>query len=286
MTPPRLTDRNALALHRARARRLGLLAAAELHRAVQSELKDRLSEVNRTFTKPLVITSFPELWRDFLPNIEVFLDETVLPLAPAAYDLAIHALALHWADDPLGQLIQARRALKPDGLFLAVFPGGRTLQELRAALARAEAEVTKGLSPRVLPMADVRDAGALAQRAGFAMPVADVQAQPVAWTSAAQLLADLRGAGETNALAERRRRPMPRAVWTRALDIWKTEGKRQAGAPDAPLHTTIEMIWITGWAPGPGQPQPLRRGSAKMRLTDALGTVEHRLSDDKSSRRS
>jgi SAM-dependent methyltransferase len=280
MTPPRLTDRAALAAHRARAQARGNGAAAALHGAVQDELRLRLSEVNRSFTAPAVVTGFPALWEGALPGARVVPDDELLDLEPGAHDLVVHALALHWADDPLGQIIQCARALCPDGLFLAVFPGGRTLQELRAALARAEVALTGGLSPRVLPMAELREAGSLLQRAGLALPVADVQAQPLAWRSPAALLADLRGTGETNALAARLRRPMGRALWAAALAEWAAE-RGEGGL----LHATLELIWLTGWAPGPGQPQPLRPGSATVRLADALGTAEHPLPDRAAPRR-
>jgi SAM-dependent methyltransferase len=274
MTPPRLTDRAALAAHRTRALRRGNGAAAQLHGAVQDEVQLRLAEVNRTFTAPAVVTGFPSLWADALPGARLVPDAEVLGLDAGAHDLVVHALALHWADDPLGQIIQCARALRPDGLFLAVFPGGRSLHELRAALATAEAGLTGGLSPRVLPMAEVRDAGALLQRAGLALPVADVQTQPLAWRDPAGLVADLRGAGETNALAARLRRPMGRALWAAALAAW-AEGFGQDGLWPA----TLDLIWLTGWAPGPGQPQPLRPGSAAQRLADALGATETPLPD-------
>jgi SAM-dependent methyltransferase len=274
MTPPRLTDRAALAAHRIRALRQGNGAAAALHEAVAAELQSRLAEVNRTFTSPAVVSGFPGLWAGAVAGARRVADAEVLDLEPGAHDLVVHALALHWADDPLGQIIQCARALRPDGLFVAVFAGGRTLAELRAALATAEAGLTGGLSPRVLPMADLRDAGALLQRAGLALPVADLQAQPMAWRDPAGLVADLRGAGETNALAGRLRRPMPRALWAATLAEWD----RMRG-PDGLWPATVELIWLTGWAPGPGQPRALRPGSAAARLAEALGTAETPLPD-------
>ena len=156
----------------------------------------------------------------------------------------------------------------------AVFPGGRTLAELRAALATAEAGLTGGLSPRVLPMADLRDAGALLQRGGLALPVADLQVQRLAWRDPRGLVADLRGTGEGNALAGRLRRPMPRALWAAALAAWD-----RLRGPDGLWPATLELVWLTGWAPGPGQPQPLRPGSAAARLAEALGTAETPLPD-------
>lgn len=274
MTPPRLTDRAALAARRARALKRGGEALGALHGAVRDELHTRLAEVNRTFTRPAVVTGHPDLWADALPGARVVPDDEVLALEPGAHDLVVHAMALHWADDPLGQIIQCARALQPDGLFVAAFPGGRTLHELRAALATAEAGLTGGLSPRVLPMADLRDAGALLQRAGLALPVADVQTQPLAWRDPMGLVADLRACGETNAMAARLRRPMGRALWAAALAEWAA-----AFGQDGLWPATLDLVWLTGWAPADSQPKPLRPGSAAMRLALALGTAETPLPD-------
>jgi SAM-dependent methyltransferase len=274
MTPPRLTDRAALAAHRARALKRGGEALGALHGAVRDELHSRLAEVNRTFTQPAVVTGHPALWAEALPGARLVDDTEVLALEPGAHDLVVHAMALHWADDPLGQIIQCTRALRPDGLFVAVFPGGRTLHELRAALATAEAGLTGGLSPRVLPMADLRDAGALLQRAGLALPVADIQTQPLAWRDPARLLSDLRDCGETNAMAARLRRPLGRALWAATLAAWE-----QGFGQDGLWPATLDLVWLTGWAPADSQPRPLLPGSAAMRLAEALGTSESPLPD-------
>lgn len=161
----RLTDRPALLAHRARAQSAGF--AAFLHDVARDEIEERLEEVKRTFTAPAIVTGHPALWADLLPGAPVVPDDEVLALDPGAHDLVIHAMGLHWADDPLGQLIQARRALRPDGLLLAVAFGGTTLSELRTVLAEAETTVTGGLSPRVAPMAEIRDLGGLLQRPGW-----------------------------------------------------------------------------------------------------------------------
>jgi SAM-dependent methyltransferase len=200
----------------------------------------------------------------------------VLPLAQGTHDLVIHALSLHWANDPLGQLIQCRRALKPDGLFLAVMFGGQTLQELRASLAEAESLVTGGLSPRVLPMAEIRDLGALMQRAGFALPVADSVTQTVHYTDLPALMADLRAMGETSALAARPRHFTRRDILTKAEAIYRANFP----APDGRITATFEVIFLTGWAPHESQQQPLRPGSAKARLADALRVPEQPLNSD------
>lgn len=266
--PPRLTDAAALARNRARAAQ-GPGDALILHDIADSALKERLALVNRTFRAPAVVTGHPGRWAGVLPGAGLVGDAAMLDLAPGAHDLVIHAMALHWADDPVGQLVQCRRALVPDGLFLAVFPGGETLAELRTALAEAESEVMGGLSPRVAPMADLRDAGGLLQRAGFALPVADVERVQLSYTDAFALMRDLRAMGEANALVARHRAPVPRRLFSRASEIYAAG----FADPDNPgrVRATFDLIWLTGWAPGPGQPQPLRPGSARTSLADALG---------------
>lgn len=179
-------------------------------------------------------------------------------------------MALHWANDPVGQLIQARRALRPDGLLLCVTFGGRTLSELRAAMAEAEASVTGGLSPRVLPMGEIRDLGALLQRAGFALPVADNLTQHVDYESPLSLFRDLRAMGETNALADRHRKPMSRKLLEEAFRVYATAFPAGSGR----IRATFELVFLTGWAPAATQQTPLRPGSARVRLAEALGTHE------------
>ena len=269
--PPALTDRTALTAHRARACRLpGHADALFLHRAALADLQERLIEVNRTFTSPALVTGFPEVWREFAPDGLLVADTEALALSPGAHDLVIHAMGLHWADDPLGQLVQCRHALRPDGLFIAVLPGGRTLHELRTSLAEGEALVTGGLSPRVLPMAEIRDLGSLMQRAGFALPVADSFTQTVHYSSFTSLCADLRAMGETNALAARLRRFRARAIFAAAEAAYRTS----FATPDDRLQATFDLVFLTGWAPHDSQQQPLRPGSARSRLADALGVAE------------
>jgi SAM-dependent methyltransferase len=264
---PLLTDRVALARHRARADAMILQDEAII------EVQERLNGVNRRFTAPAVVTGFPGLWAKAMPGAMLVDDDDVLALTPGAHDLVIHGLALHWANDPVGQLVQCRRALQPDGLFIGVMFGGQTLQELRAVLAMAEAEVTGGLSPRVLPMGEIRDLGGLLQRAGFALPVADSFTRRVIYRDAWHLMHDLRAMGEGNALAARLRRPTRRAVLTRAAALY---GERH-GLTDGRIPATFDFICLTGWAPSDSQPKPLRPGSAAQRLADALGTPEAKL---------
>lgn len=261
--PPILTDRTALARHRARA------TAFFLREAVIAEVQERLIEVNRTFTAPTVVTPFPALWSGVLPGARFVPDADRLDLTPEAHDLVIHDLCLHWADDLVGQLVQCRHALRPDGLFLGTLFGGQTLHELRAALAEAETAATGGLSPRVAPMAEIRDLGGLLQRAGYAMPVADARPFDVSYASALHLMRDLRAMGEGNALAARLRRPTARAVIAGAAVLYADHFGR-----DGRIPATFEVVTLTGWAPAPDQPQPLRPGSASHRLADALRVPE------------
>ncbi len=271
-----LTDRAALIRHRERARsRPGHAEALFLHHLALSDLQERLSEVNRRFTAPAVVTGFHEIFRE-LASASVVADDDLIALEAGAHDLVVHAMSLHWANDPIGQLVQCRRALKPDGLFLAVLPGGRSLQELRAALAEAEASVTGGLSPRVLPMGEIRDLGALMQRAGFALPVADSLVQTVEYQSFPALLSDLRAAGETNALTGRLRHFTRRAVLAEAARIYAGSYSTSEGR----LKATVELVFLTGWAPHESQQRPLRPGSARARLADALGVPEKPLPKD------
>lgn len=271
--PPPIADPQAL--HRNR-RRAG--PDPFLHRIAQDELHLRLAEVNRRFTRPAIVTGLPALWADFLPGARLIAEADMLELTPGAHDLVIHAMSLHWAADPVGQLIQCRRALVADGLLLAVAPGGQTLAEARAVLAQAEADLTGGLSPRVLPMAEIRDLGAALQRAGLALPVADSVTLRAAYRDLRHFAADLRAMGEGNALAARARRPAPRALFAAAESLWRAHFPAPPQAGTDRLLATFELIFLTGWAPDPRQPQPLRPGSASHRLADALDTSENPLS--------
>lgn len=271
--PPQLTDRDALNRARARAQRRG--DARFLHDIAIDNLNERLTEVNRAFTAPALVTGHPQIWAPAFPEATVVPDSETLDLQAGAHDLVIHAIAMHWAGDPIGQIIQCRRALRPDGLFLGVLPGGQTLAELRAVLAQAESNLTGGLSPRVVPMAELRDLGALLQRANMALPVADSIPVTVTYAKLAALLHDLRGMGETNALEQRHRRPPPRTLFTEAERFY-TDAFATA---DGRLPATFELVFLTGWAPDASQPQPLRPGSARTPLAEALNTSETPLPD-------
>lgn len=267
-----MTDRRALDLHRARAARAPALFLQE---AARDEVQDRLSIVNKEFTSPVVVSAAPQVWRACLPHASQVSDTEVLDLQEGAHDLVIHAMGLHWANDPVGQLIQCRRALRPDGLLIVMTFGGQTLTELRAALGQAEVEVTGGLSPRVAPMGELRDLGALLQRAGFALPVADSWPLRVEYDNAIHLMRDLRAMGETNALTDRLRHLTRRAVILRAAELYA----QAYGTPEGRVYATFEIVTLTGWAPDASQQQPLRPGSAAARLADALNTTERPLKD-------
>lgn len=208
-------------------------------------------------------------------TLRVVADEERLPFGDATLDLIVSTLSLHWTNDLVGALIQIRRALRPDGLFVGAIFGGATLTELRQCLLAAEAELTDGASMRVSPFADAIDAAGLLQRAGFALPVADVDRVKVRYAHPIKLLQDLRRMGETSVLLDRSRKPLSRKVLFRAMELYV---ERFAEA-DGKVPATFEIVSVTGWAPHDSQQKPLRPGSAKMRLADALGVKEQPAGD-------
>lgn len=203
-------------------------------------------------------------------TLSLVADEERLPFADQSLALVTSLLALQSVNDLPGALIQIRRALQPDGLFLGCFFGGGTLSELRQALTEAESELEGGVSPRVAPFADVRAAGSLMQRAGFALPVTDSEPVTVRYRTPLALLSDLRAMGLTNVLSARRRTPLRRGTLLRALAIYA----ERFSDPDGKVRATFEMIWVSGWAAHASQQQPLKPGSAKARLADALNAIE------------
>jgi SAM-dependent methyltransferase len=290
--PPRLFRRD---LHRRRLARAARGYAGFLKRRVAEDLVQRLEAVRRDF--PLAVDlgardgAFAQaleqsdaaakvgllIETDLTPamlagraSIRIVADEEALPFAPASLDLVVSSLALHWTNDFVGALIQIRQALKPDGLFLGAMLGGSTLTELRAALTAAELELRDGAGPRVSPFADAYDAAGLMQRAGFALPVVDVDRVTVRYDHMLRLLADLRAMGETSVPAEGAGKALTRAIVARAAAIY---AERFAG-PDERVAATFDILTLTGWAPHPSQPKPLRPGSAELRLADALGSRE------------
>ncbi len=281
--PPLIFDHALNDIRRRRALAMAVVGADFLYRAVAEDMAERLAAVKRRFALAAEIASplpvlaptgqvdrIVRLDRIVETRPDIVGDAEFLPFRPESLDLAVSVLALHAANDNPGALAQMRRALKPDGLFLAAFFGGDTLAELRQALTEAEAEVTGGAAPRVAPFTDVRTAGALMQRAGFALPVADQDRHTVRYASALHLMRDLRAMGLTNVLIERDRRPLRRAVLMRAVEVY---GARFADA-DGRVRATFDIISLSGWVPHESQQKPLKPGSAAMRLADALGTVE------------
>jgi SAM-dependent methyltransferase len=283
---PLIFDRKLLRARQARARKLGPVAFLAVQ--VAEDLAERLRAVVRTFSIAVdlgspgdavqrALTQEPAIGRLISVKASadeagctVVADEEMLPFAEASIDLAVSVLALHTVNDLPGTLVQVRRALKPDGLFLAALLGGETLTELRQSFARAEAELEGGVSPHVAPFADVRELGALLQRAGFALPVADVDRVTVRYSSVFSLMHDLRGMGATNVLVERRRQPVRRATLLRMAQLYA----EKFADPDGKLRATFDIAWLSGWVPHSSQQQPLRPGSARTRLADALGVVE------------
>jgi SAM-dependent methyltransferase len=269
---PILFDRALLRARRGRAEKMG--AATFLLDRVAEDMAERLHAVLREFThaadigtsgdqlRNVLAGRVGELARIDLPDSE----SGPLPLAPASIDLAVSALALQFVNDLPGVLAQIRRALKPDGLLLAAMVGGDTLTELRQSFAAAEAELEGGVSPRVAPSADLRDVGALLQRAGFALPVTDVDRIVVRYDSAFALMQDLRRMGATNVLVERRRVPTRRATLLRMAQIYR----ERFADPDRRIRATFDLVWLSGWAPHESQQQPLQPGSAKASLAAAV----------------
>jgi len=286
----RIFDR-ALIRHR-RARAAALSPATFLLDRAAGDLADRLNAVLRRFDFALDLGTPGEAVQTVLGRLDsigavvktdavppagmmqarrfVVADEEALPFGEATLDLVVSALALHLVNDLPGALVQIRRALKPDGLFVAALFGGETLTELRQAFAAAESEVEGGASPRVAPFADLRDLGGLLQRAGFALPVTDLDRVCVRYDTAFDLMRDLRRMAATNALHARRRAPLKRATLNRMAEIYAA---RFADA-DGRLRATFEIVWLSGWAPHPSQQQPLKPGTAQTRLADVLGTRE------------
>jgi SAM-dependent methyltransferase len=285
---PIIFDRRLLRARRARAAALG--PATFLLEQVADDLAERLSAVLRRFDLAVDLGAPGEVVGRRLENLvgaivtvdalaapnvsgalpKIVADMEALPFRDGSLDLVVSALALQFVNDLPGTLVQIRRALKPDGLFLAALVGGQSLAELREAFAAAETEIEGGVSPRVAPFADLRELGALLQRAGFALPVTDSDRIIVRYASPLVLMHDLRRMGATNALVERRRTPLRRATLRRMMEIY---GERFADA-DGRIRATFEIVWLSGWAPHAGQQQPLAPGSAKMRLADVLGTRE------------
>ena len=281
-------DPKALAARRRRALALGPETFL-LDRAAE-DLADRLGAVKRHFARAADLGTPTAAVRAALAgspmigqlhafgpaergDVDAVIDAEALPFAPASLDLVVSALALQSVNDLPGVLAQIRRALRPDGLLLAGFFGAGTLTELREAFTIAESDTLGGISPRVAPFAELRDIGGLLQRAGFALPVTDVDRITVRYGDPLSLMADLRRMGAANPLTDRRRTPLLRKTLTRLFEVYA----ERFTDPDGRLRATFEIAWVSGWAPHESQQKPLRPGSAKTRLADALRVPEGRL---------
>jgi SAM-dependent methyltransferase len=265
-TAPLLFDRALLARRIARAKKLR--PATFLLDRVAEDMAERLAAVNRAFAEAADVWTPGEGLS--LPNIKVrhlgIAGDETLQLAPASLDLAISALAFQFVNDLPGVLAQIRRALKPDGLLLAALTGGDTLTELRQSFAAAESECEGGVSPRVAPFADLRDIGALLQRAGLALPVTDVDRAVVRYDNAFALMGDLRRMGATNILLERKHTQTRRATMLRMAQIYS----ERFADPDGRIRATFDIVWLSAWAPHDSQQRPLRPGSATASLEEAV----------------
>jgi SAM-dependent methyltransferase len=283
----RIFDRDLVRQHRARlARRFD--EAGFLVAEVAQHLLDRLEDIRRDFPRTLVLGGQQGILErglagrfgiellvtaDTVPGmlgsgggLPVLADEEALPFAPDRFDAVLSAMVLHWVNDLPGTLAQLHGCLKPDGLLLLALPGGETLVELRQCLLQAELEIEGGASPRVSPMADVRDAGGLLQRAGFALPVVDVDRITVVYADPLRLMRELGRMGEGNALRQRRPGPMRRATVARACQLYL----EQFGDPEGRVPATFDILFLTAWKPHESQPKPKPRGSATVSLIDAL----------------
>ena len=285
----RIFDRTLHARRRARAA-AGFGEYSFLKQAAAEDIALRLEAVNRRFDRALdlgahdgtlarVLKADPLIGGRISEIVSADLspafghqtaDEEALPFEEHSFDLIVSALSLHWVNDLPGALIQIRRVLKPDGLFIATVLGGRTLTELRQSLLAAEDEIRGGAANRVSPMLDVFDAAGLLQRTQFAMPVADNDVRTVRYAHPLKLLADLRGMGETAAFANRTNPALTRGILMRAMEIYA----QRFSDPDGRIRATFEFVTLSGWAPGPDQPKAKRPGSATVRLADALGVKE------------
>ena len=304
-TSPQIFNSTIWQQNRDRAARTGFAQAAFLKELACTRLAERLELVKRDFTDILDLGCHSGQMGAALPSrfhqqpihltqtdtsalfvqqaasanpfaqASLVMTDELLPVEQASCDAVLSSLYLHWMNDLPGMLTQIRLALRPDGLFLAVLLGGRSLTELRGCLAEAETELCGGLSPRVTPMADIRDLGSLLQRAGFALPVADAEMLTITYPDMFRMMADLRAMGGQNCLIGRVGHFTPRAVFLRAAELYQQKYSDASGQ----ITASVELITLTGWAPDASQPKPLRPGSAAQRLAEALETTEVGLKD-------
>ncbi|WP_417458412.1 methyltransferase domain-containing protein [Kordiimonas sp.] len=263
MQSPRLFDMQAVARNTLRGLRMGS-SYDFLRREVADRMEDRLLDINRQFDVVLDIGA--RFGKRSAKEVALPHDDDVLDAERNSFDLVVSNLSMHWVNDLPGLMVQARHALKPDGLFMASLLGGDTLYELRHALIAAESELLGGANARVIPFADVRDLGSLLQRAGFALPVTDMDAITVTYEHPLKLMNELRGMGEANALVSRSRQFLRRDVLMRACEIY-TE---KYAFEDGRIPATFQVMYMTGWHPHESQQKPLKPGSGKVNLADAL----------------
>lgn len=269
-----IIDKKQVAANRSRAERLGIAGADFLLERALDELDDRLAVTNRSFTDAIAIGWHGRRISERLARsgkvqscrLAQFDEQEHLDASPNSADLAVSLLDLHELDDVPGALIQISQTLRPDGLLLACMPSSGTLAELRESLTEAEMLSHGGVSPRLLPLIDVRDAGALLQRAGFALPVADHESVTVRYQDPFALMRDLRAMGATNTLIARSRTPASRAFFAAAAQHYLDN----QSDPDGRIRATFAFVWLSGWAPDPGQPKPLKPGSATRSLAKEL----------------
>ena len=268
----KIFDMAALRMHQRRAKLLGPIEFVD--EFAIDQVYERLSDIKRTFKCPAIIGQKTSFWAKKLGlnNAILINDDDHLNFDDKKFDLIIHALSLHWHDDPVGQLIQVRQALVPDGLMLVIFFGGKTLHELRTAFEQAELKTENGISPRVAPMIELRDAGDLLVRAGFALSVADSTDLEVIYNTPIKLLHDLRGMGETNIMFDRRKNFLKRSTLKIFFEIYSTQlnKKKKEGG----VKATFQIFCLTGWSPSENQQKPLKRGSATHNFSDVLGTYK------------
>ena len=286
--PIQVFHRKRLTQRRARAAS-SYKTVSFLKKRVGEDILDRVSLTNRHFPLALdlgagsngsenglssvtgtIVSTDPSI--KFLSGQKgaVCCDEELLPFHPHSFDLVVSGLALHWVNDLLGTLIQIRHVLKPDGYFVASMIGGETLKELRQILLQAESELLGGATMRVSPFADVSDLSSLLQRAGFAMPVSDRERLTIRYDNMFALLQDLKASGETHSPVNLERQPLSPRILMRAAELYA----EQFSDPDGRIRVSVEILWMTGWAPHESQPMPKRRGSATHRLADAVGAIE------------
>ena len=266
-----IIDRSALEKRRVRSDKEDNF----LQKVAVQEIKDRLKFFKKKFEKILIVCGNPYYWQEAFHGADFIDDDEILKFPQKGYDLVIQGMSLHHSNDPIGQLIQCRSAMEKGGLLLGIFLGGQTLNELRESIVSAEIELTGGISPRILPMIDIRDAGSFLMRAGFALPVADIMINEINYKKPLDLLYDLRKMGETNVQIHRSKKFSHRRLFSLASDKYIKNQNSQNNS----IKATFEFITITGWIPSQDTPKPLKRGSATTRLADALKVKEEKLKD-------